>query len=464
MSFDSLQKSTLSNLTQANKVSSTGMTHSIQDTLPNGSQQRDIECDSIKMGSSLSSPFKEEGFRHNPKGWLVVIATFIVNFFCLGIIFQWGNYQQLYLKIYAEETDGFRISFIGSIGPTTLLSTSVFLPPLIRRIGYRRTMVIGAILAPLGLFLASMATSLWQIYLSQGFLFGLGCGFVYSPAMALPSQWFKKNRALATGLASSGSGVGSLVISPLTEKLFETIGHQNALRVLGGAMGFGLLLATALAFSNAAPAPATSNTLRHQKKLGYRELVSDVDFLLLVAYSMLCYFGYFGPMFFVPQYTTYLGHSAAEGAAMIAIMSGMNSLSRIFMGFMADRCGNINIMFFCTLAAGLFTSVLWQFANSYKAYAVYCVLNGLTGGAFVPAIPVVVADIVGLENIQQGMGICFIATFFGNLFGPAIAGKLLQQHGWTAAIQFPGAITLFSAVIIFCLRMKRSKGKIIMKL
>ncbi|ORZ15242.1 major facilitator superfamily domain-containing protein [Absidia repens] len=452
MHSDSSRKSILSNLFQENKISVTGIAHPIQDTLSKGSQQRDIECDSLKMASSIPPQFKKEGFRHNIKGWLVVTATFIVNFFCLGIIFQWGNYQQLYLKVYAEETDAFRISFIGSIAPTTLLSTGVFLPPVIRRIGYRWTMAIGAILAPLGLFLARV-------------LFGLGCGFVYSPAMALPSQWFKKNRALATGLASSGSGIGSLVISPLTEKLFETVGHQNALRVLGGAMAVGLLLATALAFSTVAPATSvSSNHHPQQEKLGYRELLSDIDFIFLVAFSALCYFGYFGPMFYVPQYTTYLGHSAVEGAALIAVMSGMNSVSRIFMGFMADRCGNINVMLFCALAAGLFTSVLWQFANNYNTYMVYCVLNGLTGGAFVPAVPVVVADIVGLENIQQGMGICFIATFFGNLLGPAIAGKLLQQHGWTAAIQFPGAITLFSAVILFSLRMKRSKGKIIMKL
>ncbi|ORZ15241.1 major facilitator superfamily domain-containing protein [Absidia repens] len=283
--------------------------------------------------------------------------------------------------------------------------------------------MIGAALAPLGLFLASVATKIWHIYLSQGFLFGLGCGFVFCPAMALPSQWFKKNRALATGLAAGGSGIGSVVISPLTEKLFETIGYRNALRVQG-ALGFSILiLATALAFSNVDIKGHCAQ--QNQKKLGYRDLLSNTDFFFLLAYCVLCYFGFFGPFFLAPQYAAFLGHNAADG---------------------------------------LFTSVLWQCTLNYESYIAYCVLNGLTGGAFVSAIPVVVADIIGVENIQQGIGMCYMATFFGNLLGPPIAGKLLQQHGWTAAIQFPGAITLLSAVIVLCLRMKRSKGKIIMKL
>ncbi|KAI8330690.1 major facilitator superfamily domain-containing protein, partial [Chlamydoabsidia padenii] len=162
---------------------------------------------------------------------------------------RWGNYQQFYLKIYQGQTDTFRISFVGTMGCTLLLSSAVLLPPLIQWFGYRRTMMVGAILAPLGLILASISSQLWQLYLTQGVLFGLGCGFVYAPALALPSLWFKRNRALATALGSSGSGIGALIISPLTEKLIDTLGYRMALRI-EAAIGFGLLtLAILLAFS-----------------------------------------------------------------------------------------------------------------------------------------------------------------------------------------------------------------------
>lgn len=55
-------------------------------------------------------------------------------------------------------------------------------------------------LSPLGLIGASFANAPWQLYLSEGVLFGLGGCLLYNPSVYLPAQWFKKNRALATGI------------------------------------------------------------------------------------------------------------------------------------------------------------------------------------------------------------------------------------------------------------------------
>lgn len=112
---------------------------------------------------------------------------------------RWGNYQQLYLEIYGDQTDTFRISFVGTLASTVLLSSGVFITPVIQKLGYRGTLAIGAILAPLGMVLASFATSLWHIYLSQGLLFGIGSGLCFAASIALPAQYFTKNRSLATG-------------------------------------------------------------------------------------------------------------------------------------------------------------------------------------------------------------------------------------------------------------------------
>jgi MFS family permease len=138
-----------------------------------------------------------------------------------------------------------------------------------------------------------------------------------------------------------------------------------------------------------------------------------------------------------PQYATFLGYKDSDGAALLSVMSGMNSVSRITMGFLADRLGKLNTMFVCSLAAGnknmvdfymptrlffinpfdfwwlgIFTSVIWQFSSGYGTYVAFCVLYGLTGGAFVSLLPVVIADIVGVKNIQRGIGMCYTVRFF----------------------------------------------------
>ncbi|KAI8333843.1 major facilitator superfamily domain-containing protein [Chlamydoabsidia padenii] len=321
-------------------------------------------------------------------------------------------------------------------------------------------MAIGAVMAPSGLILASLATSPWHIYLSQGILFGVGSGFCFASALALPSQFFKKHRALATGISVSGSGFGGMALSPMTEGLISTMGYRNALRVQGG-MGFGILfLATALGFSKVRPGG-------HEGGKGRKFVIVDwsimsCDLLLLMMFCLLVTFSYPACYYYIPQYTNYIGLDAVHGAFLISITAASNSLSRISMGFLADRLGNMNVMLGCSLASGLFTSLLWQFSSSYGAYTVYCVFCGLTVGVFVSLLPMVIADIVGVLNIQHGIGFCYSTMVFGVLLGAPISGKLLQNYSWTVAIQFIGATTLVASLFLGWLRMKQTKGKLLM--
>lgn len=107
-------------------------------------------------------PYWTEGFK-NP-GWLSTATVFLVTFSTVGFLFCWGTFQQYYLQhVYQGQTDSFRIAFVGTIGYAAVTGTGPIMSLVIRRIGYRRTMLIGNVLCPLGLFLASAATQLWQV-------------------------------------------------------------------------------------------------------------------------------------------------------------------------------------------------------------------------------------------------------------------------------------------------------------
>jgi len=64
--------------------------------------------------------------------------------------------------------------------------------------------------------------------------------------------------------------------------------------------------------------------------------------------------------------------------------------------------------------------VIWQFSTNYGTFVAYCVLYGLTAGGFVSLLPVITADIVGVENIQRGLGMAYMTTVIGNLLGTPI--------------------------------------------
>lgn len=72
------------------------------------------------------------------------------------------------------------------------------------------------------------------IFLSQG----IGFGMIYMPAVLTVGFYFEKWRALATGLALCGSGVGTFAMAPITEKLNESLGWRGTMLVTAGLSPF----------------------------------------------------------------------------------------------------------------------------------------------------------------------------------------------------------------------------------
>jgi len=62
---------------------------------------------------------------------------------------------------------------------------------------------------------------------------GIGFGMIYSPSVIIVGFYFEKWRALATGIAVCGSGIGMLVMAPLSTQLITSLGWRDTLRIHG---------------------------------------------------------------------------------------------------------------------------------------------------------------------------------------------------------------------------------------
>lgn len=83
--------------------------------------------------------------------------------------------------------------------------------------------------------------ALCQVFLSHGLAGGLGVGLTYVPSFGVLSHYFDKRRALAMGIASSGSCIGTIVHPFMLNHLIESIGFAKALRASAG-FNLGLLV------------------------------------------------------------------------------------------------------------------------------------------------------------------------------------------------------------------------------
>ena len=64
---------------------------------------------------------------------------------------------------------------------------------------------------------SAYASTLKLMYLSFGVTWGLGTSFCYFPTLIILVPYFNKRLALVNGIVASGSGVGTLVLSPFIQ-------------------------------------------------------------------------------------------------------------------------------------------------------------------------------------------------------------------------------------------------------
>jgi predicted MFS family arabinose efflux permease len=67
-------------------------------------------------------------------------------------------------------------------------------------------------------------------------LFGLSAGNILNTGYTVTTKYFKKNRALATGITASGVSLGMMILGPIIEKLVEVLHWRNTFRVMAGVM------------------------------------------------------------------------------------------------------------------------------------------------------------------------------------------------------------------------------------
>lgn len=66
---------------------------------------------------------------------------------------------------------------------------------------------------------------------------GLGFALCYTPAIAMVGCYFQQRKALAYGIAMSGSGIGTFVLAPVVQLLIELYSWRGALLVLSAFVG-----------------------------------------------------------------------------------------------------------------------------------------------------------------------------------------------------------------------------------
>ncbi|XP_026548469.1 monocarboxylate transporter 11 [Notechis scutatus] len=375
-------------------------------------------------------------------GWSVVLAGFLANSLTFGILRSFGVLFEDLVGAFQATTA--QVSWVTAI----TLATKQFASPLGTAAstcyGARPVVMLGGLLSSLGTFGAAFSTSLLQLYLSLGFLTGLGWAFAFAPTMGTLSRYFSTRRSLAMGLALTGNGLTSFALSPLLRLVTDRLAWRGALMATS-ALSLHLVLGGALLRPLALRGDPPKLTAIFDVGL-----LAQRGFGAFAVGTALLAAGYFTPYVHLDAYGRALGIEPYSAAFVVSLAALADALARLLAGCVADRrlLPPVYLLVAFNTSVGL-TLLFLPASSSYAGLLLLAVLYGASAGSFATVAFGVLPELVGASRVVNATGLCMMSMSLGGLLGPPLSGFLRDQTGdFTASFLIGGAFVL-SASLVF---------------
>ena len=362
-------------------------------------------------------------------GWVVLAAAFVIITMAVGTLFSLA----VFLKP-LEDSAGWARSSVSAIALLNWVAMGVgsFLAGYLSdRFGARPVVVGGGLLLGGGLVLSGQVRELWQFYITFGILVGFGVSCFYVPLTVTAIRWFEHRRGLAASIVSSGNGLGTLVIAPLTRWLINAYDWRTAFVILGE-IALVVVIPAALLLRRAPVATAPASRPAPAPGPTARALWTSWPFWAIALTHFACCAAHSGPIFHMVSHAIDQGVPALAAAGALGI-SGLTSIvGRVGTGLVADRVGAKR-----TLLAGLVlqaaTIFLYVFPTGAGTLYGLAMIFGVAYGSVMPLYAVVTREYFGDRAIGTAYGGVFFISCLGMGLGSYAGGiihDLLGSYLW----------------------------------
>ena len=353
------------------------------------------------------------------KGWFAVAGTFLVLTMGFGSAYSFGTFFTPLQDQFGASRAAVSAAF--SLAILTLFSVGPLTGTLADRLGPRALVAGGTVLVGCGLVVASLAQSLWHVQAAFAVCIGGGVGMAYVPAVGAVQKWFDRRRGLASGIAVSGIGVGTLIVPPIAALLIAQLDWRPAFLAVGVVVVLaggtaGLLVTNP---SNRATNHTTSPIVAHGVSLS--AAVRSRPFFLLLLGFLLASLGQFTPIAHLVPYAEDRGISPQIAATLLSLLGVGSAVGRFAIGAGADRIGRWRGLGLSFGGVGV-SCLLWLVSDGMVGLGAFAVLVGLFWGGSVALAPSVMADYFGTKAVSGIIGVLYFGVGLGALVGPVMAG------------------------------------------
>ena len=327
---------------------------------------------------------------------------------------------------------------------------------LVDKFGPRPVVAVGALCAGVAWIMNSYATTLPELY-AAAVIAGLGAGGVYGTCVGNALKLFPDRRGLAAGLTAAGFGAGAAVtVIPIANMITRT-GYEHTFLFFGILQGVCIFVLALLLHKPALRQTSTAKKKFAMSKIDYTpgQMIKTPVFWVIyasfvaVAAGGLMATAQIGPIAkdwgLAKLPMNFFGMTLPLLTMTLSIDNICNGFTRPFCGFISDKIGRENTMFFIFIGEGLALLGLMQYGSNPYAFMTFAALIFLFWGEIFSIFPAICADTFGSKYAAANAGTLYTAKGTASLIVP-IASVLSATGGWNLVFIVSAVITIAAGV------------------
>ncbi len=398
------------------------------------------------MSAALRHTDEENSIRY--PGWGVLAAAFagVMVSFAPIIPYTFSLFLDPLHAAFGWKREAMDGAF--ALAAITVAFVSPLIGILLDRFPPRRIILPGILVFAVALATLSRLTSHIVQFYATFFVIGLVANataqFAYTRTIL---TWFTTHRGMALALLLTGSGIGSILIPPLTEWMIQRHGWRSGFLLLGSIAILGLPLAAILVRNRPEAAIVQAE---HHSDIGMTvpAALRTAAFWILAFITILSAFSENGLVTNLASILTQHGVLVATAAFALSVRGGAGIIGRLGIGFAIDRVSPERIQSFVLALAATGTLIL-AFAGTAWTALLGATILGVGLGSEADVGPYLLARYFGRRNFSVLYGLTWTAYAIGGATGPLWIGHLYDRAGaylprfivYLAAVAF-GAVLL----------------------
>ena len=314
--------------------------------------------------------------------------------------------------------------------------------------------------------------SLVGIYISYGFIMGIGLGTGYLSPVKTLMLWFQDKKGLATGLAVAGFGAAKAIASPIMQGMLDKMGDTGIYKMFYILAAVYFVMMMIGHFILAKP----EGWVEPQKKSKEEGIIATLKTEPIISYVgiwLMFYINITCGLAIISQEKMIVKCIGLAGSAgLISTISALfNAGGRLGFSAWADKMKDRNTVYKMIFALSIVSTLIVLFTKGIAngagnvgliifVLALIFIVNAGYGGGF-SNVPTLLSDHYGMGNISAIHGITLSAWAFAGLTGNQMAsyivnhvGEFVEVHGVKAnptGYQTVLIVTTILYVVALCL-------------